>query len=110
MTIQNLPKPVRAKDIVKKMRLSKPSVSRMLKQLETMGVVCKEDKTCIAVTEEGQRQLAECRGRMELILSCLEGRLGVSPETAREAAYVLIGNLKETALEELCGRMAAQMP
>ena len=108
-TIRSLKAPVRSRDIVTRMQVSKPSVSRMVKQLKSAGLIRTEEKNVIVISPRGQEVLEEYNRRIEQVIEYLRENLDVCGATAEEGAFVWIGNLKQAALDEICKKIEFSM-
>ncbi|MDR1628661.1 MAG: MarR family transcriptional regulator [Oscillospiraceae bacterium] len=92
---------LRSNEIAEKMNVSRPSVHRMLLQLEKMALITKERYSFVMLTEQGA-QLAEIYAdRLRRLSRYFVGSMGVCERTARESAITLLGELDEETVREI---------
>ncbi len=101
-TILNLDrdkKVVRVKDIAKRMGVKMPTVSSMLKNLNSRGLVHYEKYEYVELTKDGADVGAEMRRRHDILFRFLTEILKIVPETADEEACKMEHNLSADTLD-----------
>lgn len=92
---------VRLTHIAERLHVSKPSVHRMLGQLEAFQLVDLSQKGCLQLTESGITAALEYAGRYQILLGFFTSVLGMGMEAAEENAALLLGR-GNGAAQEMC--------
>ncbi|NOZ59045.1 MAG: metal-dependent transcriptional regulator [Euryarchaeota archaeon] len=77
---------VRVRDIARALDVKPPSVTEMVHRLSRRGLLIYEKRTCISLTEEGERLARSIKDRHSAIITLLE-IMGVPEEVARRDAH-----------------------
>ncbi|MBR6707508.1 MAG: MarR family transcriptional regulator [Clostridia bacterium] len=107
LTVMDLSSPgnsVASKEIAVQMRVSRPSVHRLLEGLARRGLIDKEPYGAVEMSEKGRR---EGEKLMSLEKACAErmaGQFGLSASEAEKAALVLICELDEESIALIAGK------
>ena len=96
LVIQKKKGAVRCVDVAEQLKVTKPSVSRAVKELEKMGHVSRDEDGSVALTPSGERIAAEIYERHCFFTRRLIAA-GVDPETAaKEACHMEHGGSEES--------------
>ena len=77
---------VRLTDVANRIGVTKPSVSRAMKILQTEGYIHQETYGTIELTAKGRIKASQVYGRHRTLTRFLEDVLGLDPETAESDA------------------------
>ena len=92
---------VRSVDMARHMGVSKPSVHRVLAQLEERGLLERTPYGAARLTQIGEETAQRCAASYRHLTVCLTERLALCPETARRAALALMTQLDREELERV---------
>jgi Mn-dependent DtxR family transcriptional regulator len=92
---------VRLTDVAKKIGVTKPSVSRAMKILQSDGYIHQETYGAIELTSKGRLKANQVYHRHKTLTVFLEDVLGVSPETAENDACRMEHILSAQTMERL---------
>lgn len=92
---------VRLTDVAKKIGVTKPSVSRAMKILQTDGYIHQETYGAIELTAKGRLKASQVYHRHKTLTIFLEEVLGVTPETAENDACRMEHILSPQTMERL---------
>ena len=95
---------VASKEIAVQMRVSRPSVHRLLEGLACHGLVDKEPYGAVELSEKGR---GEAKKLGELKKACAErmgGQFGLSASEAEKAALILICGLDDESVARIAGK------
>ena len=98
---------VRGVDIAVHLGVTKPSVSRAVKELEKMGHVSRDEDGSVTLTPSGERIAAEIYERHRFFTQRLIAA-GVDPETAAKEACHMEHGVSENSFEKLKQSMERQ--
>jgi DtxR family Mn-dependent transcriptional regulator len=98
-------KVVRVKDIAKRMNVKMPTVSSMLKTLNSRGLVHYEKYEYVELTKDGAKVGREMRRRHEVLRQFLTDILNIRPKTADEEACMMEHALSTATLNRLADFM-----
>ena len=99
-----------AVDVAKALKVSKPSVTRMLGVLRERGLLQQERYGKIFLTEEGSRLAAACGGCVQRLSAGLESaELGLTEEERLSLACLLAASLPARVLDTLMHPPEAKM-
>lgn len=98
-------KVVRVKDIAKRMDVKMPTVSSMLKTLNSRGLVNYEKYEYVELTRDGAKVGKEMRRRHEVLRQFLTEILNIKPATADEEACKMEHTLSAGTLNRLADFM-----
>jgi DtxR family Mn-dependent transcriptional regulator len=98
-------KVVRVKDIAKRMNVKMPTVSSMLKTLNSRGLVHYEKYEYVELTKNGAKVGREMRRRHEVLRQFLTDILNIRPKTADEEACMMEHALSTATLNRLADFM-----
>ncbi|GAB6907796.1 Iron (Metal) dependent repressor, DtxR family [Desulfosarcina cetonica] len=99
-------KVVRVKDIAKRMDVKMPTVSSMLKTLNSRGLVNYEKYEYVELTRDGAKVGKEMRRRHEVLRKFLTDILNIKPATADSEACQMEHALSTATLNRLADFMA----
>ncbi|MGI6467095.1 MAG: metal-dependent transcriptional regulator [Sphaerochaetaceae bacterium] len=94
-------KEVRITDVANKLKVTKPSVSRAMKNLQADGYIEQESYGTIELTEKGRVKAAQVYKRHKTLTHFLANVLGVSFETAESDACRMEHILSNETMEKL---------
>ena len=89
---------VHAVDICTELGFSRPTVSEMLKQLKTNGLIIIDDSNHITLTEEGTKVALRIYER-HVVISKLLIKIGVDKDTAYEDACKIEHDISDVTFE-----------
>ncbi|MFA6775732.1 MAG: metal-dependent transcriptional regulator [Sphaerochaetaceae bacterium] len=92
---------VRTTDVANRLGLSKPSVSRAMKNLMEGGYVVRPSYGDIKLTEKGRAIAAQVYYRHKMLTEFLRDVLGVNGETAEHDACLIEHDISEETLTKL---------
>ncbi len=94
---------VASKEIAVQMRLSRPSVHRLLEGLVRRGLISKEPYGAVGLSEEGRRTAERLRELEKACAGRLAGEFGLSVSEADKGAILLICGLNEESIIRVAG-------
>lgn len=97
---------IRSNEIAEQIKVSRPSVHRMLGQLEKMELITKERYSAVTLTPSGLETAEKYYEKFGRISSYFMDNMRVSEDTAKESAIVLLGELDEQQSLEINNRIA----
>ena len=106
--LQNMESEVRITDIANKLNVSKPSVTRSVKNLANRGVLNYKTYGSICLTEEGKILAKNIIKKQDTMTNFLYEILGVDLETTKKEASALKSDLSEDTInkiEDLVGKL-----
>ncbi|MGI6201834.1 MAG: metal-dependent transcriptional regulator [Eubacteriales bacterium] len=92
---------IRSSDIAEKLGITRASVSRMMEELKSSGLVEKEKYGCIALTEAGYRLAVQIKTKHDILVSFLVDVLGVNSTTAKIDACRMEHAISQETAERL---------
>lgn len=85
-------------EVAKKLGVSKPSVTKAMKELKDKGFINKESYGAITLTEKGKKLSEAIYNKHKVIAAYLQHSLGLSPKEAGENACKMEHVLTDTML------------
>ncbi|MDR3729792.1 MAG: MarR family transcriptional regulator [Oscillospiraceae bacterium] len=92
---------LRSVELSRRLGVSKPSVHRVLAQLEGLGLLERAPYGAACLTQTGEETARSCAASYRHLATCLTERLALCPETARRAALALMVQLDREELEQV---------
>lgn len=92
---------LRSVELSRRLGVSKPSVHRVLAQLEGLGLLERAPYGAARLTRTGEETARSCAASYRHLATCLTERLALCPETARRAALALMVQLDREELEQV---------
>ena len=92
---------LRSVELSRRLGVSKPSVHRVLAQLEERGLLERTPYGAARLTQIGEETAQRCAASYRHLTVCLTERLALCPETARRAALALMNQLDREELERV---------
>lgn len=92
---------LRSNEVAEKMSVSRPSVHRMLAQLEKMKLITKERYSFVMLTKQGAEIAESYAVHLQRLSQYFVHSICVSEHTARESAITLLGELDEEKMHEI---------
>ena len=92
---------LRSVELSRRLGVSKPSVHRVLAQLEELGLLERAPYGAARLTQTGGETAQDCAASYRRLAACLTERLALCPETARRAALALMVQLDREELEQV---------
>ncbi|HLW22615.1 MAG TPA: metal-dependent transcriptional regulator [Sphaerochaetaceae bacterium] len=92
---------VRLTDVANRIGVTKPSVSRAMKILQTEGYIHQETYGAIELTAKGRKKASQVYSRHRTLTRFLEDVLGLDPETAENDACRMEHILSAKTMEHL---------
>ncbi len=92
---------VRLTDVANRIGVTKPSVSRAMKILQTEGYIHQETYGTIELTAKGRTKASQVYGRHRTLTRFLEDVLGLDPETAENDACRMEHVLSSKTMQRL---------
>lgn len=99
--LSKLGEAVRTSDVAEKLGVTRASVSRMMTELKSCGLIDKEKYGCIALTEEGYELAVQIKNKHDLIVSFLVDVLGVNKITAEKDACKMEHAISQETAERI---------
>ena len=99
---------VRLTDVARKIGVTKPSVSRAMKILQSEGYIHQETYGAIELTAKGRLKATQVYHRHKTLTTFLEDVLGVSAETAENDACRMEHVLSAQTMEKLAAFVEEQ--
>lgn len=96
---------VRCIDIAEKLKLTKPSVHRMIEALSARGLVDKAKYGTVFMTEEGRRLAAQYAAYFNAVFHFLSQKLCLQPQNAQNAAIALLAEIPDEQIDNVCEKM-----
>ena len=97
-------------EIAENLDIARPSVHRMLGQLQKKDLITKEKYSLISLTEKGRHLAEQYQNGYDHIVRFLSGFLDLPSDAAETGALSVLSGLKITGIEELCWRINEKMP
>ncbi len=93
--------PASTSELAERLQVARPSVTGMLKKLETEGYILREPYRAVRLTRRGRRAARTVIRRHRLIETFLVETLGMSPHEVHEEAHRLEHAMSEEVIERL---------
>ncbi|MBP1737325.1 MAG: MarR family transcriptional regulator [Oscillospiraceae bacterium] len=93
---------VRSMDVAQQLEVSRPSVHRMLLQLEQEGLITKQPYSVVKITQSGEAFMKQYYWGYCLITRFLQRNLPLGEAAVCEGAFALLGEVGPAKLDELC--------
>ncbi len=100
--------PVASKEIAVQLRVSRPSVHRLLDALIRKELVCKEPYGAVHLTAKGQATADKMQALCEALTARLRAALCLSEQSAEAAALAMMSSLGEDDLTACAQKTALQ--
>lgn len=98
----------RVSDIADRLRVTKPSVTQMMDNLERKGLVKQEPYSPVGLTSAGLELAVRVKERHKLLEKFLIEVLGVAPEIAEQDACMIEHVVSPQTMEKLVEYLAAE--
>lgn len=93
---------IRSSAIAEILRVSKPSVHRMLEQMTRMDLVRKEKYSCVEITETGRALLQDYHEKWQVVHGFFQEKADLPDEICRPACLALLCELESGVLDSFC--------
>ena len=94
-------KAIRTSDIAEKLGITRASVSRMMSELKSSGLIKKEKYGSVILTESGYKLAVQIKNKHDLIITFLVDVLGVDLEIANQDACKMEHDVSSETAERL---------
>ena len=95
---------VASKEIAVQMRVSRPSVHRLLEGLARRGLIDKEPYGAVEMSEKGRAEAVKLKDLGKACAENMAGQFGLCASEAEKAAVILICGMDEESVIRIAGK------
>ena len=93
---------VRASDVAADLSVTRPSVTRALKRLQTLEFIVRDPKIGISLTNKGNKEAQFIKFRFDVIREFLEKSLMLAPKAAGKEAWKIENMVSNETIYKMC--------